>query len=157
MPDLRKVTIGNESFFAIERVDQMRPFFMTIVSESDHWMFVASNGGLSAGRKNAEFALFPYYTDDKITESVEVTGCKSIFRVSKNGTTFLWEPFSIRGEGRFQVTRNLYKHEFGHKVMFEEINHDLELSFRYTWSSSDVFGFVRQAHLSNQGSEVVDI
>jgi len=157
MPDLRKVTIGNESFFAIERVDQMRPFFMTIVSESDHWMFVASNGGLSAGRKNAEFALFPYYTDDKITESVEVTGCKSIFRVSKNGNSYLWEPFSIRGEGHFQLTRNLYKHEFGHKVMFEEINHDLELSFRYTWSSSDQFGFIRQAHLSNQGAEGVEI
>ena len=81
MPDLSQVTIDNERFFVIKDIDQLRPFFMNIVSESDHWMFVSSNGGLTAGRRNSEFSLFPYYTDDKITESVEVTGSKSVFRV----------------------------------------------------------------------------
>jgi hypothetical protein len=72
-------------------------------------MFISSNGGLSAGRKNAEYALFPYYTDDKITESAEITGSKSIFRVQQDGKTVTWEPFSFRYEGRFKVSRNLYK------------------------------------------------
>ena len=36
----------------------MRPFFMSIVSNSDHWMFISSTGGLSAGRKNSNYALF---------------------------------------------------------------------------------------------------
>lgn len=157
MPDLSQVIIGDDRFFVIQDVDQLRPFFMTIVSESDHWMFIASNGGLTAGRKNAEFALFPYYTDDKITESVELTGSKSIFRVEKNGETHLWEPFSIRGEGLYHISRNLYKHEYGHKVMFEEVNHDLGLSFRYRWSSGDAYGFVREATLVNQGTEAVHI
>ncbi|GAB4418707.1 MAG: hypothetical protein OHK0039_30420 [Bacteroidia bacterium] len=157
MPELRQVAIDNEPFFVISDVDQLRPFFMSIVSESDHWMFIASNGGLSAGRKNADYALFPYYTDDKITESAEVTGSKSIFRVKAGGSTHVWEPFSIRGEGRFKVSRNLYKHEFGHKVMFEEVNHDLDLSFRYCWSSSDAFGFVRQATLVNKGTQALEI
>ena len=94
-----------------------------------NWMFIASNGGLTAGRKNAEFSLFPYYTDDKITESTEVTGSKSIFKVIKNGEHFTWEPFSIRNEGKYNISQNLYKNKFGNKIVFEEINHDLELTY----------------------------
>ncbi|MEO1450794.1 MAG: hypothetical protein AAFV07_14790, partial [Bacteroidota bacterium] len=157
MSDLRQVVIDDEKFFVIEDINKLRPFFMSIVSESDHWMFISSNGGLTAGRRNAEFALFPYYTDDKITESVEVTGSKSIFRVKKLDKHHLWEPFSIRGAGLYRITRNLYKHVYGHKVLFEEINHDLGLCFRYSWSSSDEFGFVRKATLVNQGVERADI
>ncbi|MEI2710574.1 MAG: hypothetical protein V9E96_16405 [Chitinophagaceae bacterium] len=71
---LASVLINNEIFYKIADVNTMRPFFMSIVSDSNHWLFVASNGGISAGRKNAQFALFPYYTDDKITESAEITG-----------------------------------------------------------------------------------
>ena len=75
-----EVKKGKEVFYKISNVDKMRPFFMTIVSDSNHWMFIASNGGISAGRKNSEYALFPYYTDDKITESAEITGCKTILK-----------------------------------------------------------------------------
>ncbi|RMG75959.1 MAG: hypothetical protein D6722_00145 [Bacteroidetes bacterium] len=157
MPDLSQVVIGDERFFVIHDINQLRPFFMNIVSESDHWMFISSNGGLTAGRRNAEFALFPYYTDDKITESVEVTGSKSIFRVQRAGATHLWEPFSIRGEGLYRTSQNLYKHEYGHQVIFEEINHDLGLSFRYRWSSGDTFGFVREASLHNRGTDPVEV
>ena len=103
------VKIGNESFYKISNSHTMRPFFMTIVSDSNHWMFISSNGGLTAGRKNAEYSLFPYYTDDKITELAETTGCKSIFRIIKNGKTHLWEPFSERQAGLYSITRNLYK------------------------------------------------
>ena len=77
-----RIQIEGELFFKISNSDAMRPFFMSIVSDSDHWMFIASNGGLTAGRRNAEYALFPYYTDDKITESADNTGSKSIFRVT---------------------------------------------------------------------------
>ena len=66
---LEPVTIDNEAYFKISNNDEMRPFFMSIVSDSNHWMFISSNGGLTAGRKDSENALFPYYTDDKITES----------------------------------------------------------------------------------------
>ena len=62
-----EVIIGNEIFYKISNYNKMRPFFMSIVSNSDHWMFISSTGGLSAGRKNSNYALFPYYTDDKIT------------------------------------------------------------------------------------------
>ena len=144
------VKIENEDYFRISNVDAMRPFFMSIVSDSDHWMFISSNGGLTAGRKNAEFALFPYYTDDKITESADTTGSKSIFLIRQtDGQLAPWEPFSERFEGRYQVRRNLYKNIYGNKILFEEINLDLGLTYRYQWCSSDVFGFVRTSKLIN--------
>ncbi len=124
------VEIDNQKFFKISNHDAMRPFFMSIVSDSNHWMFISSNGGLSAGRKNAEFSLFPYYTDDKITESFDTTGSKSIFWVHKNNDSQIWEPFSIRYEGRYETTRNLYKNIYGDKVIFEEVNHDLGLTYQ---------------------------
>lgn len=79
---LLSVEINGETFYKISDVDAMRPFFMSIVSDSNHWMFVSSNGGISAGRKNSNYALFPYYTDDKITESSEITGSKTIIRIT---------------------------------------------------------------------------
>ena len=74
--ELKTTNIDNENYFKISNSNQMRPFFMSIVSDSNHWMFISSNGGLTAGRKNSEYALFPYYTDDKITESADITGNK---------------------------------------------------------------------------------
>ena len=61
------VTLLGEPFYKIQNFDAIEPFFMSIVSSSDHWLFVSSTGGLSAGRGNPEQALFPYYTVDKIT------------------------------------------------------------------------------------------
>ena len=154
---LQAVTINNEIFYKISGVDAMRPFFMSIVSDSNHWMFIASNGGLSAGRKDAEQALFPYYTDDKITASVENTGSKTIFWVKKDDEQFLWEPFSVRSEGRYKTVRNLYKSRFGNKIIFEEINETLEISFQYQWCSSNLYGFVRKAVLTNLAKVNVNI
>ncbi|WP_340202429.1 hypothetical protein [Ascidiimonas sp. W6] len=151
---MEQVIIDNEAYFKIANSDHMRPFFMSIVSDSNHWMFISSNGGLTAGRKNSEYSFFPYYTDDKITESAEITGSKSIFQV--NGKQ-LWEPFSIRQEGLYKTTRNLYKNIFGNKVIFEEINHDLSLTFRYQWSSSNEFGFVKKSTLVNNSSSNINV
>jgi hypothetical protein len=139
----------NESWYRISNVNEMPPFFMSIVSDSDHWMFVSSNGGITAGRKNADFALFPYYTDDKIAESAENTGSKTVYLVHRVDKTYLWEPFSAKYEGIYKTNRNLYKNTKGNKIIFEEINRDLELIFRYQWSTSDRFGFVRKSTLIN--------
>ncbi|HMC01505.1 MAG TPA: hypothetical protein VKN14_10770, partial [Flavobacteriaceae bacterium] len=48
------ITFENEDYYKISNSDAMRPFFMSIVSDSNHWMFISSNGGLSAGRKDSE-------------------------------------------------------------------------------------------------------
>ncbi len=151
------VKINGEQFYKISDIDELRPFFMSIVSDSNHWMFVSSNGGLTAGRKNAEYALFPYYTDDKITESAENTGSKSIFQVLKKNEVVVWEPFSFRGAGKFIIQRNLYKSAYNNKILFEEINHDLGLTFQYQWNSSDVFGFVKKSKLINHSNDYQNV
>jgi len=156
-PEGVEVELNGDIFYKISDVDAMRPFFISVVSNSDHWLFVSSNGGLSAGRKNSDFALFPYYTDDKITESNENTGCKSIFLVSTDGKTFLWEPFSNRQKGIYRQTRNIYKNAFGNKVIFEEVNHDLELVFTYEWNSSEKFGFIRHSKIKNLSNKVSQV
>ncbi len=150
-PEMKMETVvfENEEHLKLSHHDAMRPFFMSIVSDSDHWMFISSNGGLTAGRKNPEYALFPYTTDDKITESADWTGSKTIFQVSHQGRRLVWEPFSERFTGRYAISRHLYKSVHGNKIMFEEINHDLELAFRVQWNSSKRFGFVRKAWLIN--------
>ncbi len=154
---MNQVIIENESYYKISNNDEMEPFFMSIVSDSNHWMFISSNGGLSAGRKDSENALFPYYTHDKITESAEITGSKSIFWIDKEDKSHLWEPISDRYDGMYAVTRNLYKSVYGNKVIFEEVNHDLQLTFRYQWSSSNLYGFVRKTTLMNHAESEVKI
>jgi len=156
---MNEVYLDGELFFKMENYDHMPPFLMSIVSDSNHWMFVSSNGGLTAGRKNAEYALFPYYTDDKLTELSEITGSKSIFRISSNNShqTIVWEPFSERDAGKFDISRSLYKNLFGNKIVFEEKNHDLGITFRYQWNSSDKYGFIRKCQVINTSPELTTI
>ena len=147
----QRVTVAGEDFYQIANYDRMRPFFMTVVSDADHWLFISSNGGLTAGRRDASLALFPYYTDDKLRDMAEVTGSKTLLRIHSRGRTWLWEPFSSRSDGIYRVRRNLYKNFRGNQLIFEEINEDLALSFRYGWFNSQQFGFVRRAWLSRSG------
>jgi len=145
----RQVVLDGEDFYRIANCDRLRPFFLSIVSSADHWMFISSNGALTAGRRNPDLALFPYYTDDKIHDAAEITGPKTIFIVERAGKKYLWEPWSERGRGVYQIRRNLYKNFRGNKIIFEEINADLGQTFRHGWASSEKYGWVRQASLAS--------
>ncbi len=141
------VSLLGDKFYKIQNYDQLAPFFMSIVSSFNHWLFISSTGGLSAGRVSAEQSLFPYYTDDKITENNENTGSKSILLVTCRERMSLWEPFSERYKGSYHIERNLYKNVLGTALIFEENNFSLGLSYRYAWRTSDTFGFVKSAWL----------
>ncbi len=143
------IEIENEHYYKISNYDLMPDFFMTIVSNSDHWMFISSNGSLSMGRKDRDNALFPYYTDDKIHDYCGITGCKTLFLIEKLETTYLWEPFSKELSSVYKIQRNLYKSEFGNKLIFEEINMELGVTFQYGWYNSEKFGFIKKSKLSN--------
>jgi hypothetical protein len=149
--------IRSEEFYQIRNYDAMAPFFMSLVSDSNHWMFISSTGGLSAGRINPENALFPYYTDDKLQETADITGSKTIFRIRSNGKTFLWEPFSDRYSGIYRIERNLYKSTAGNKIVFEERNLDLGLSFRYGWMNADRFGWIKKSTLTNEAEKAIEV
>jgi len=147
------LTLAGERYYAIRNVDGMAPFFISLVSDSDHWLFISSTGGLTAGRVSPDTALFPYVTVDKIHESVPHTGSKTLIATVANGQRHEWEPFNRAHEGRYSTSRNLYKNVLGNKLCFEEINHDLQLAFRYWWLTSDIYGFVRRCELENLGEQ----
>ncbi|MBE1299080.1 MAG: hypothetical protein GJ680_04120 [Alteromonadaceae bacterium] len=155
LPKGEFVTLNGERFYAIYDADQMAPFFMSIISADDHWMFISSTGGLTAGRVSPETALFPYITVDRIHESTEHTGSKTIVRVQTENGVRNWEPFNSHHNGLFSLQRNLYRNTLGNKVCFEEVNHDLSITFRCTWKTSVEFGFVRECEIVNNASSKV--
>ena len=139
------ISINGERFYEIANYDAMKPFFISLASDTDLWMYLSSTGGLTCGRRSPEEALFPYYTDDKITENYEQTGPKSLFRV--NGQ--LWEPFSERQLGVYDIARKIAKSTVGNRIVFCEENHTLGLRFSYLWAPAGKFGWVRRATLEN--------
>ena len=145
-----------ETYYRITNYHKMPPFLLSILSGSDHWMFASSSGGLTCGRNSPETALFPYYTDDKIHDAWATTGPHTQFLVEKDGRTFLWKPFG-QDEDVYKIERNLYKNLSGNKLVFEEINRDLELSFSYEWASSEQFGFVKDSCVRNLGASEVRV
>ncbi len=145
------ITFLDEPFYQIKNYNSMPAFFMTIVSSSDVWNYLWSNGGLTAGRINCDNALFPYYTADKVSDDRTYTGPYSAVNVYVDKEIYFWEPFTDSGRGIWKTERNLYKNTSGSKVYFEEINLDLGLTFQYGWMSSDTFGLVRHTRIINHG------
>ena len=45
-PEGKLIKIEGDWYFKISNVDNMPPFFMSIVSDANHWMFIGSNGCL---------------------------------------------------------------------------------------------------------------
>jgi hypothetical protein len=146
------VILDGEDYYRIAAFHRLAPFLMSLASDSDLWMFIASEGGLTAGRVDADGSLFPYQTVDKLHDGHHHTGPVTLFRVEQaSGAPILWEPFAPTGAQDFAIERNLYKNTIGNRLVFEEINHDLGLAFRYRWSGCDEFGWVRSATLENRG------
>ncbi len=151
------VDLYGEPYYRIAHYDQAPPFFMSLVSSADHWLFISSSGGLTAGRVDADSALFPYETEDKITNHSELTGSKMIIRAQCGSRWHLWEPFSNRYAGIYRIERHLYKNVTGNKLVFEELNLDLQLAMRMMWRTSDRFGFIKSSWLQNEGADICQI
>ena len=140
-----------EQWYTVADVDRMEPFLMSLVSDGDTWMFVSSSGALTAGRGDADHALFPYVTDDRLHARGGQVGPVTRLRVSVAGEEVLWIPFEDRpvsGTRRF-----VSKSVVGDSVVFEEHRPDLGLRFAYRWSTSATYGFVRTSTLRNVGAE----
>ena len=152
------VRIDGQDFYQIDNCDEMPPFLMSIVSAGDHWMYVSSFGGLTAGRVSAEHCLFPYQTVDRLHDCHPHTGPVTLIRhQGQSGDTELWQPFQNGAGGASVGSRRLLKHVAGDQVVFEETHDQLGLVFRYRWRTSRRFGFVRTATLENRGGEEIDV
>lgn len=155
------ITINGERFYEIANYDEMQPFFISLASDTDLWMYLSSTGGLTAGRRSPEEALFPYYTDDKITESYEFTGPKTEIKVKGepflvNGE-LLWKPFSSQQQDVFVLSRKIAKSTVGNQIVFCEENHTLKLRFSYIWAPAGKHGWVRRATLENLGNRATEV
>ena len=155
------INIDGEKFYEIKNYDSMQPFFISLASDTDLWMYLSSTGGLTCGRRSPDFALFPYYTDDKITQNYTFTGPRTLVRVNHKDETLVWEPFAVNNDALYRVERRICKSVTGNVILFEETNQTLGLLFRYSWQAADRFGWVRKAYIKNvarqpQEVEIID-
>ncbi len=149
-------TIDGERYARISNVDQVAPFLMSIASDSDAWLFVGSNGPFTAGRRSPDTALFPYQTVDKILRDPATSGARTVFLVTRDADTALWEPWQDTASV-YRISRNLYKRIDGAAVVFEEINEDLGLRSRVSLAATDRFGLVRHSELTEISGAPADI
>jgi hypothetical protein len=148
--------VDDGAAYRIDGVEGMAPFLMSVVSASDHWLFLSSQGGLTAGRAVAERSLLAYETDDRLHAGHGVRGPLTLVRArTDRGESVLWEPFDDRAvsPGRH---RSITKSVLGTRVALEESDVALGLTLRVEWATSERFGFVRTVELRRApGSRVV--
>ncbi|WP_374657271.1 hypothetical protein [Inhella sp.] len=138
-----------ESWYRIDGVDHLPPFFMSLAGDSDLWAFISSAGSLSAGRRDEDGAFLPYETVDKIHNRWEHTGPRTWIRVEGAGSPELWEPFARSAAGTRHL-RSLWKNLSGTRIRFRELHAGGDLCFEYEWFAAEPFGLVRSARLSRQ-------
>jgi hypothetical protein len=144
-----------EECYVLEEPQALRPFLTTVVGDSDLWLFVASNGGITAGRRSPATALFPYVTEDKLYDSAGVVGPYTAVVATRDGRSALWQPLSPADRLVHRARRRLYRSVLGTRLVFEEENLDLGLLFRASWRTSARHGFVRECALVNRGTTPV--
>jgi hypothetical protein len=143
---------AGQLWYTIEHADRMDPFLMTMASDGNHWLFLSSNGGMTAGRVNPDKALFPYYTQDKLEEMSGNSGGLTLIRIKgSDGKVEIWRPFTRNSELNPAITRNIRKNILGNHIVMEEHHQVSGLVYRISWRPSEQFGFVRKSELHNSG------
>ena len=138
-------------WYRIDHVEQMEPFLMTVVSDTDLWMFVSTAGPLTAGRVDADHALLPYETDDRLHRNAGITGPVTVLARTVDGVRELWRPF-----GRHLAagcSRAVAKRVIGNALTLEEHNPDWGLTFRMTWAPASSHGWIRTVELVDAGGD----
>jgi hypothetical protein len=151
----RLAKIDGVDCYRIDGVGELEPFLMTVTSSTDLWMFLSSRGTLTAGRSNADMALLPYETDDRIHRAAGITGPVTIVARSVAGARELWRPFG--GEPSSGARRSLAKGLHSDQVTFEEVRDDWGLTFQVTWMPSPNFGWVRKVDLIDHGGSGAEL
>jgi len=151
------VELDGEPWYRIAHHDRLAPFLMNVVSDTDLWMFLASSGGVTAGRVDPDGALFPYETEDRLYDAHLHSGPITLIRVGAGDASRVWQPFAPGPLADPSIERHLYKNVPGNRVLFEEVHGALGLVFRYRWAACDPFGWVRTARLQRTGRGAVTV
>ena len=153
------VNIGGREYYEIDEYDRLEPFLYTLAASNDIWFYLASSGAVTAGRKNAEQAYFPYQTEDRLYHCTD-TGSVTLIRVTRGGKSAVWEPFSTSPLRDLSVHRKIAKSVLGDEVIITEENPALGMTFTMKWCSCERYGIVRSAEIRNDGEpasvEVLD-
>ena len=146
------------SGYEIRGYDRMPPFLISLPSDTDLWMFVSSAGGMTAGRRDPDGALFPYETVDRLHDSQAWSGPVTLLRVTRGrGPAELWQPLAGASTTDPAVARTLFKSITGNRITFTERDSRRELAFHASWCGSDATGWVRTVTLENLGTSPVHI
>ena len=138
------VSVDGGPHACIRDVQEIPPFLMNVVSDGDVWIFAGSNAALTAGRRDPDGAVFPYRPADQLLHEPRGSGICSWIRCDDQ----VWEPWAA-GPPAEVISRSLFKHELGCRVIFEEIHAALGLRCRWRIGGSSTFGLVRHARLEN--------
>jgi hypothetical protein len=144
-------SIDGVDHYRIDGVERMEPFLMTVVSDSDLWMFLSTSGALTAGRKDADDALFPYETDDRLHRASGITGPVTVIARTGDRGREVWRPFDR--ECPVSCSRSIAKSTLGNRVVFDERNEAWGLTFRAVWEPSDRYGWVRTLELVDDAGD----
>ncbi len=149
------VEADGATWYRIDGLEAMEPFLLTVVSDSDLWMFVSSRGPLTAGRGDADHALLPYETDDRLHRAAGICGPLTLVARTVAGRREVWHPFGPRlAPG---CTRSLAKHVLGTALRLEEAHPAWGLRFRATWEPSRGYGWVRTVELIDDAGAGADV
>jgi hypothetical protein len=132
-------------WYRIDRLDLMDPFLTTVVSDDDLWLFISSTGALTAGRVDADGAVLPYETDDRLHRAAGRTGPVTVLAREVDGARQVWRPFA--GPAAAGCTRVMERDTAGAAIVLAETRHDWGATLRATWSPSPAYGWVRTVEL----------
>ena len=141
------VTIDGERYYRIDGVQRMEPFLLSVVSDSDLWMWVSSTGALTAGRVDTDGALFPYYPDDHLHQLAGLSGPVTVIvRRRPDGSREVWQPLP-RGCGRAWSGRSPSTTWGTASSSKRPMPRGGGVVFRTSWSPSQTYGWVRESEL----------
>ncbi len=152
----------NKEYYKISNYDESEPFFFNIATSGNIVLNLSSYGGIMAWRGEKENSLFPIIDQERMYHSEDV-GVKTLVKVKidsdtyRLSNTYLWQPFLNSYIKQYQTERNIYKSILGNGVILEELNHDLQLVFRYKWETSEKYGIVRSAMLENFNKKEISV
>ena len=137
------VELNGRTYYEIPRLDTMPSFLMTLVGDTDLWMYINSNGAFTAGRVEPDRCLFPYETDDTLQQLGGLSGAVTLVRFADGR---LWRPFDTR-HTEHAASRVLRRTPVGDAVQFEETDAESGVVFRVEYALADAMGVVRRAQL----------
>jgi hypothetical protein len=135
-----------DTWYCIDGLEHLAPFFMVLAGDSDFWAYVSTAGSLAAGRRDAEGSFFPYETVDKIHLRGEHTGPRTWIWMDEGLGARLWLPFSASTPGQ-GARRSVWKNLASTRIRFREEHPSGRLVFQYEWFTAAGMGLVRSASL----------